>query len=541
MTDTAYEIYGRGFGWNWRFRYQETVVAHGANHHDESGGARADVDRVRAAAAALRDDTAAFAETEVRDPSVEIERDPTPDGTFPPERDNWVWRIETTDAVLAHSADRFPTADDARTAVEDFLEHAAGGIPTFMTGAEYEWRTPPPSVEVGTSGSVGLFRELLRGSRHRDALDRFDSRIVVTGSRGKSTTTRRLTDVLHRRGYDTLAKITGDRPLVIVNGEERLLDRQGPRTLLYENAQIVREYAAELDAYEPEDVAIFENQGLTPYTTGLVNRTFIDGDVVVVTNIRQDHVSTMGDSRANIARGIARAVPADAHVVVAEQHETLRRYLREEAERRGATVEFVAVPDHHRGLLGAETMHAINPALEAIDEPPLPAAEIDSYLAELQPEWTRLPDGRVYNAASVNDVESTEQVRRALIEDDEKILPFLYLREDRRGRTASFADYVELLADNDSIDQVHAAGGYATTLKRNVNVDVTVHDEDAGDVLDALLDVGQPVVFMGNTVADFMRQMEGAIAERLEVRKTTELQRPEYQRETDEIRSVDDG
>ena len=45
---------------------------------------------------------------------------------------------------------------------------------------------------------------------------------------------------------------------------------------------------------------------------------------------------------------------------------------------------------------------------------------------------------------------------------------------------------------------------------------MTTHsrDEDAGTVLDEMLDEEYPVMLMGNTVDDFMRDMEAEISER---------------------------
>lgn len=45
---------------------------------------------------------------------------------------------------------------------------------------------------------------------------------------------------------------------------------------------------------------------------------------------------------------------------------------------------------------------------------------------------------------------------------------------------------------------------------------MTTHDrdEDAGEVLDEMLDEAYPVMLMGNTVDEFMRDMEAEMSER---------------------------
>ena len=510
---TAYEIYGRGFGWSWRLRVQERVVATGGHHHDTSREARQAVDQVRGAVASLTGDKEAFESEDISDPQTIVREDPTQSGELPQDRNNWVWQLQTPERTLANSADRFPTESDARNALDRFLERAAGALPMFMIGAEYEWRDGPRSIEVGKPSLTGIVKEITRGFRHRKALRRLDTRIAIAGSRGKTSTTRRLDDVFNRRGYDTLTKITGNHPTLIHNGEVHPIERRGPRTTLYENISVIGEFAPELDAYAADDIGIFENQGITEYTTRLINQQLINPDIVVLTNVRQDHNDTLGKTRINIVRSFGRSVSCGTHVISGEQHPVLHDYMREEIERRGGTIEQVEIPDRHEGMIGAETAHAIDAVLSFLGEPPLPDGELEAFLDAIQPEWTRLPNGRVFNAAQVNDVESTEMVRQALVAEDEQILPFVYLRRDRRGRTASFAEYVDLLYDQGHVNEAHVGGANTRAFAENTELPVTRHDKgsDAETVLTDLLAEGEPVVTMGNTVDEFMREFNEVV------------------------------
>jgi len=276
---------------------------------------------------------------------------------------------------------------------------------------------------------------------------------------------------------------------------------------------VVGEFAPELDAYAAEDIGIFENQGITEYTTRLINQQLINPDIVVLTNVRQDHTDTLGKTRTNIARSFARSISAGTHVVSGEQNPVLHDYMQEEIERRGGTIERVEIPDRHEGMIGAETAHAIDAVLSFLDESPLPEGELEAFLDAIQPEWTQLPNGRLFNAAQVNDVESTEMVRQALVAD-EKILPFVYLRRDRRGRTASFTEYVDLLYEQGHIDRAHVGGANTRAFAENTELPVTRHDKgtDAETVLTDLLAEGEPIVTMGNTVDEFMREFEEAVS-----------------------------
>jgi hypothetical protein len=348
------------------------------------------------------------------------------------------------------------------------------------------------------------------GPLHRQRLSNIDIRISVSGVRGKSTAVRWLHEILYSRGYDTYAKVTGIEPLSMYNGTEHEIDRP-PKVRLYENERQLREFG-------PVDAAIFENQGIRSYTTRLVNESFVHPQVIFVTNVREDHLDTLGRTRVDIARSLARSVPADTHVICGEQDQTIRSYLEAELRRRDASITHVNIPSEHREIPGAELVYGLTPVLLAVDEPPLTEAEFDSYLDQMRVSWTHLPEGRVYNAAAVNDPQSTELVRRQLVTgSDEVIQPVLYLREDRQGRTAVFLRYLEVLAEHGTIEQVRVIGRDAQLFKRHASFPVVVHDETSESptqVLDAALADDWPVILMGNTVPEFMQELAVAIEDR---------------------------
>ncbi len=360
---------------------------------------------------------------------------------------------------------------------------------------------------------VTAVRQLLgRGPRHRARLAEIDTTIAVSGTRGKSTLTRWLYETLYGRGHDAAAKITGNHPVMLHNGESHPIERDGDVTL-YENVTEVREHT-------PSDALILENQAISPYTTRLVNGSFADADVVVLANAREDHLSTLGSDRAAIARAFARSIPAGTHVVNAERDPQIRQYLDSELPRRGATVSHVTVPDDYAHVPGIESVYAVNHVLAEIGESPLSAGERDAYRGELHVDWTHVPGGRVYNAAEVNDVQSTELIRKSLTRGrDEPVVPLLYLRGDRRGRSVSFVRYLNELFEREGTDAfpaVHVVGATTAAFKSRADFPVVAHDGDAtaSAVLDEALAVGPPVLVMGNTVADFMRELDSEIGRR---------------------------
>lgn len=360
-----------------------------------------------------------------------------------------------------------------------------------------------------------------RGRDHQDRLDGIEPKIVVSGTRGKSSLTQWLYEILQSREYETFAKITGNRPVTEHDGETYDIERDD-RVTLYENERELREHT-------PEDAMVVENQAISSYTTRMVNRTFTDADVVVVSNVREDHLSTLGSDRYQVARGLVRSIPAGTHVVNAERDPHLRRYLEREIHRRGSTVSHVTVPDKYDTIPGIESIYALNHVLAAIGERPLTEESLTAYRDEMRVNWTELPGGTVYNAAEVNDVQSTEMVRQALTGDDmnaDTVEPFIYLRGDRRGRTVSFLHYLNELYEqsDDAFEQVHIGGKTTEVFKRKADFPVEIHNtgiESAADVLDALLESGHPALLMGNTVAEFMREFETEIDRRESTTQTS--------------------
>jgi hypothetical protein len=350
---------------------------------------------------------------------------------------------------------------------------------------------------------------VLSGPEHRRRLRNIDTRIVVAGTRGKSTTTRWLHDAFYRRGYDTFAKITGDEPKVLYNGFVHDISRDST-VRLYENER-------ELGRFDDVDVAIVENHGIRQYTTRLVNERFVDPDLVFLTNVREDHLDSLGSDRTQIARALARGVPRGTPVICGEQHDRLRAYLEAELDRRDAPVSFVTPPPKNRSVPGSECVYGLNRVLDRFDEPLIPTETLHSYLDAFRPSWRHLGRGRVYNAASANDVQSTELIRRSLVGSwGPTIEPLLCLRADRRGRTASFVRYLTTLSERDAIRQAHVLGDSKRLFASNVPFPVRRlrPGEPPESLLDSALSTGRPVLLMGNAVTEEMRAVLTAIEER---------------------------
>lgn len=348
-----------------------------------------------------------------------------------------------------------------------------------------------------------------RSNRHSDRLSEVPVRVSVSGTRGKSTLTRWLHNELLAREYDTYAKLTGDEPLSIFNGREWVVPR-GDQVTLYENER-------EIERFFPMDAIVLENQGITPYTTRLVNTRYLDPTLVVLTNVREDHLDTLGGNRERVARALSRSIPDGAHVICGEQADSVRNYIAEELDQRDATVTFVDVPTEYEHIPGAELVFCLDEALRHTTDTALASDRASEYLDSLRVEWTRLPDGIVFDAASVNDIQSTEAVRRSLVGSTEQVIqPLVYLRRDRPGRTSSYIRYANLLYERGLIEQVRVVDSHGEAFAARTKAPVTHHPHtaDPEQVLQSALDDGWPLILMGNATPEFMEELRGVIEDR---------------------------
>lgn len=397
-------------------------------------------------------------------------------------------------------------------------------LPTESVAAAYDRLVTTVDRDAVRSvldrGRQSVANALGAGPVHRRRLASVDTRIVVSGVRGKSSAVRWLHDAFDSRDREVLAKVTGNHPHLLRNGVSEPIER-GTQVRLYENERLLRTAAT-----DDLDVLVFENQGIRQYTTRLINEQFVRPDIVFLTNAREDHLDTLGSNRTQIARTLARSITAGTLVVCGESDEGLRNYIAAELDRRDATVEFVDPPADVQSTPGAEIVYGVDTILQAVCGEGLTDRQIEGYLDTLRPEWIDLPSGRVFNAASVNDVQSTELTRSYLVgESNEQVEPLLNLRRDRRGRTASFIRYLDSLYDSGEIEQVHLTGADQQLFALNTDVPVCRHDTDeesAADVLTDAVDTGRPVLLMGNTVTDFMRSMADEIRRRTDDDETPE-------------------
>lgn len=208
----------------------------------------------------------------------------------------------------------------------------------------------------------------MSGSRLKN-LRQTGHRVLVTGSRGKSSVVRLLRAALQSAGIDTWARITGVEPRELGPGGERLLERSAGA-----HVEEMRWWLRRVPL--SAGAVVLENSAVTPEFQHLAGQWLAPG-LTVLTSIVPDHQESWGFDPGSAARVLCGGIPEHGLVLLPGQLEgdaDLRGLL---ANRRCRVVYANSLPRHHddpgsvnRGLAAEAAKrlglpeHAVRQALE---------------------------------------------------------------------------------------------------------------------------------------------------------------------------------
>jgi gamma-polyglutamate synthase len=179
-------------------------------------------------------------------------------------------------------------------------------------------------------GLVGVLGYLiLERARHRQQLATIPMRIVVNGIRGKSSVTRLCAGALRGDPHRTVAaKTTGTAARFIYpGGREVPIFRARGGVNVIEQVGVVRRAV-----HAGADTLVVECMAVQPELQQVNQEQLIEAGIVVITNVREDHLEEMGPTLDDVARSLSQSMPRRGIVVTAERERL--HILREEAKRR---------------------------------------------------------------------------------------------------------------------------------------------------------------------------------------------------------------
>ena len=137
-------------------------------------------------------------------------------------------------------------------------------------------------------------------------------RIHVNGTRGKSSVTRLIYEVLSQ-SMPTTAKITGSKPVYIdPNGTENPVIRISSANIREQIKYLIKSKKDQAKA------VIFECMALHPNYQNVCEKSIIKSTVGVITNGRPDHLDVMGPTVQDLVRSLSMTIPYEGVLITAE-------------------------------------------------------------------------------------------------------------------------------------------------------------------------------------------------------------------------------
>jgi len=265
------------------------------------------------------------------------------------------------------------------------------------------------------------------------------TRILVTGSRGKSGTVRLLHAMLVDNGITAYSKVTGTTAAELMpDGTEKPTVRHGAAGIPEMKSAMLRSKSV------GATFGVFESMAITPKLIELVDR-IVRPQIGVIPTIRLDHTEEEGSDELEIASNILYSVRRCRDVFTAvEQPEIIARY-KEMSKEFGFKIHFVSPSIDQPKIPG---QHKTNVALAIAISEHLGLSSKDwMKKTTLEPEaniFHRFDDGsqtiELYDISSANDPQSAKEAFESLVIDQDRlVIPVVVSRWERPQRGVIFS------------------------------------------------------------------------------------------------------
>ncbi len=178
-------------------------------------------------------------------------------------------------------------------------------------------------VIVFTLTAVPLVLGLVEARRHRKNLNDVPMRILVNGTRGKTTLARLLVASLNVQGIRTMGRTTGSEATIIYpDGSVKPIVRKR-RARVYELVPFFREVSLESSrgvssGLGPVQCVVVECMALQAENQVAFRDWLVRPTHVFITNTYVDHVPEMGPTRESTAQVLGLSVPKGASLYVSD-------------------------------------------------------------------------------------------------------------------------------------------------------------------------------------------------------------------------------
>jgi poly-gamma-glutamate synthase PgsB/CapB len=317
---------------------------------------------------------------------------------------------------------------------------------------------------------------------HQRRVNKIPIRIHVNGTRGKSSVTRLIGAGLRAGGINTITKVTGTYPRLILNDGSEVEIHRKEKANIIEQLKIVR-FAVEKKA----DALIIECMALQPIYQKITERQMIHATHGVITNVRLDHLDVMGPGFMEVANALSHTVPANQHFFTAENR--FYDFLEKIAKKRNSisvqSDETTVSDEEMKGFTYMEHRENVALALAVCEHLGVKREKA------LKGMYAAIPDEGVltksviremnktiifYNAFAANDPESSLMIWNNIMKQtspaDQKIV-LLNTREDRLDRARQLTEMVGKSMDIDYLVLV----GLCSEVVKNMSLKNKIPEE----------------------------------------------------------------
>ncbi len=308
-------------------------------------------------------------------------------------------------------------------------------------------------------------------------------KIVVEGTRGKSSLVRYFHECFYKNGFNVLSRETGLVPMIYYNDKKTFVKREGevPFNLMTE-AKVIMDMYSEEDI----DVIIFENNAIREEYMRSLN-DYLHADVVIITTITFDHILAQGFSMEETAETFIKSVPPYSHIIFWTNHyyeyEVFKKVCNE-MNIKEADIIYSSLDERETKIQESMKKFCIAHGREIRDDyHPNPCYVYECPLEKadkpLPPEIfsDKLGTKKFVDIGHVNDPIHTYMISKQILSETglEKVYLLFNFREDRVERIPLFLDgFLPLLKDSVAGIIVHSnhvafSPGYLIKyMKKNV-------------------------------------------------------------------------
>lgn len=340
-------------------------------------------------------------------------------------------------------------------------------------------------------------------------------RICVMGTRGKSSVVRTLASILRHSGMAVAAKTTGSKPVFIhTDGRQEEILRRGKPTIL-EQKDVIRK-AVE----EKAQSLVVEAMSIRPEILRAETGNIIRPKILVITNVRPDHIADLGEDRRKISAAFASAIPEGAVVFIPEEESGPE--IKRAADRLGARLVLVS-SQNRRKIPGDIPFHEFESnlalAVDVARHISIPEDRIAAGIADAPPDFGALKMWRIQrphppgywilvSAFAANEPRSTRDVLEKLAISQtggKRSVGLLNLRRERGDRSLQWKNALKNGLFS-GMARIYVVGDQTTAFSRGFKAQegpavLPLMEKDPGKICARIFSMepdGACVVGMGN-------------------------------------------